>query len=800
LLHSQICISFLFSFMSELDERINQLQQRLDNLFKSQENFQKEIANIRFELKSLRAFSEQPKSEVKYEPERKPPVREYVPPKQTYQSASERETKFGEQQIFTTPDNESRIKIKSDLEKFIGENLISKIGIVILVLGVAIGAKYAIDRDLISPLTRIVLGYLFGFGLLAIAIRLKEKYLNFSAVLLSGAMAIQYFITYAAHSFYGLIAQSSAFALMLIFTIFTVLTAIKYNRQIIAHFGLVGAYTIPFLLSDNSGNYGFLFSYISIINLGILAISIKKYWKSLFYSSFLITWATFAGWFLFKYNSLDYFHLALTFLTVFFFIFYTTFISYKILSKENFTSEIVFLVLANSFIFYGFGYAIIGSRAGGEYFLGLFTAANAFVHFIVAWTISKLNLADRTVVYLISALVLTFISITIPVQFHSNWITLLWAAEAAILFSIGRMKGIPLYEHFSYPLMILAAVSLLNDWQIAAYKQNFSITNQNAQIPIFNADFLTSVLFVAAFVFVYFVHQNKKYAPAVSKDLYRIFPVALPAVLLFALYNAFRVEIGNYYYYKLASNGIIRDSAGNSISSLGRDLSSFNFIWQTNYTILFLSVLSFVNIKKIKSSILGVVNLVLNALVLLFFLIGGFLVLGDLRETFLQPNNASLFAPDVFHILARYISLAFVTALILVSYKYINQDFLEERFPNLPFNRAFDFVFYFSLLVIVSSELINLMDIFGYRESYKLGLSILWGSYALFLIVLGINRGKKHLRIGAIILFALTLMKLFLYDISGLDTISKTVVFVSLGILLLIISFLYNKYKHLIFD
>ena len=68
------------------------------------------------------------------------------------------------------------------------------------------------------------------------------------------------------------------------------------------------------------------------------------------------------------------------------------------------------------------------------------------------------------------------------------------------------------------------------------------------------------------------------------------------------------------------------------------------------------------------------------------------------------------------------------------------------------------------------------------------------------LIVLGIIKKKKHLRIGAIVLFAVTLIKLFFYDIADLDTISKTVIFITLGVLLLIISFLYNKYKNLIFD
>ena len=104
-------------------------------------------------------------------------------------------------------------------------------------------------------------------------------------------MAIMYFITYFAYSLYGLFPQSSAFALMLIFTVFTVVAAINYNHQIIAHLGLVGAYAVPFLLSNNSGNYAFLFAYIAIINGGILAISLKKYWKPLFYTSFIFTWA-----------------------------------------------------------------------------------------------------------------------------------------------------------------------------------------------------------------------------------------------------------------------------------------------------------------------------------------------------------------------------------------------------------------------------------------------------------------------------------------------------------------------------
>ena len=92
------------------------------------------------------------------------------------------------------------------------------------------------------------------------------------------------------------------------------------------------------------------------------------------------------------------------------------------------------------------------------------------------------------------------------------------------------------------------------------------------------------------------------------------------------------------------------------------------------------------------------------------------------------------------------------------------------------------------------------MDLYQPGQSYKLGLSILFGIYALLMVGIGIWKRKVHLRIAAIVLFSATLLKLFFYDLTDMDTISKTIVFVILGVLLLIISFLYNKYRGVIFE
>jgi uncharacterized membrane protein len=113
----------------------------------------------------------------------------------------------------------------------------------------------------------------------------------------------------------------------------------------------------------------------------------------------------------------------------------------------------------------------------------------------------------------------------------------------------------------------------------------------------------------------------------------------------------------------------------------------------------------------------------------------------------------------------------------------------------------FDLILHVFIFAILSYQLkYYFFEFTRNSESGNLSLSILWGIYALALIVLGIAKRKKHLRIMAITLFSITLIKLFLIDMARFDTIGKTIVFVSLGILLLIISFLYNKYKAYLLD
>ena len=774
-------------------QKINLLLAKIENLSIRQQSFEAEITALKKEVNALRFpgkeefeedFSKQIFPRVKVSAAPSAPVIENATPK-PISPPNVQQPNFAER--FSRQN-----MVKSDFEKFIGENLISKIGILILIIGVGIGAKYAIDNQLISPLTRIILGYLVGAGLLAFAIKLKTKYEKFSAVLVSGAVAIMYFITYAAYDFYALIPQALAFALMVVFTSFTVVAAIKYNRQIIAHFGLVGAYAVPFLLSDGSDKVAVLFTYMAIINAGILIISFKKYWKSLLYASFALSWLIFLSWMIGSYTDKDHFKLALLFSTVFFLIFYITNLAYKVSKKEIFGASDVILLLCNSFIYYGIGYYLLLENRTGIELLGLFTLANAIIHFVVSVIIYKKQLADKNLFYVVLAMVITFITLAVPVQLNGGWVTIFWTIEAAILFYLGRVKQIVIYEKLSFPLIFLAFLSLWQDWATiySVYAGNHII------MPFLNIGFLTGVIFIAAFSWMIFISKNNSEKTAERAWMRQILHYTLPSMVVIVIYFALERELSRYFNNVFETSKI--NLTPNKTDIYGDFRYNYNLqhlknAWIYIYTMLFVAVLTIINIKKIRNTELAVVNLVINLVVILSFLVSGLYILSELRENYLNPEK--YFVIGSFNIGIRYLAIAFFALLIVQLYQLRSSNLLKKDIKIL-----LDYVVYISALWIISSELINIIELMRADGSYKLGLSILWGVYSLFLIGIGLAKNKKHLRIGAMVLFGITLIKLFFYDIAYLSTISKTIVFVSLGVLLLIISFLYNKYKHLIID
>jgi Predicted membrane protein len=323
-------------------------------------------------------------------------------------------------------------------ENFIGLKLIHFIGIIVLVIGLSIGVKYAIDKDLISPGMRVALAYLAGIVLFIVSLRLKRNYKLFSAILFSGGMASLYFTTYGAYVYYQLFPFAITFVIMIILTIYTVYQAISYDQQEIALLGLVGAYGIPFLISKNADRADLFFLYISFINVAVCYLAVRKSWKNVSRVANAISLFLFMGWVIARFSIK--WQLAGTFFLAFFFIlFLVTIIAVKLVHKTKFTLNDTYQLLLNNIALFVsslflFGYTFANAD------ISLITICLCIICLIQALFI-YLSWKDELLMQrMLLALSLIFFVLFIAFRWTGLIVTFLWLLTAVLLFVMGIVR------------------------------------------------------------------------------------------------------------------------------------------------------------------------------------------------------------------------------------------------------------------------------------------------------------------------------------------------------------------------
>lgn len=322
-------------------------------------------------------------------------------------------------------------------ENFIGLRLIHLIGIVVLVIGLSIGVKYAIDRNLISEIMRILLAYAAGAVLLILSFRLKAKYEGFSAILLSGAMATFYFTTYGAFVYYSMMPFAVAFAIMVGLTVLTTYQSIIYNRQEIALLGLVGAYGIPFLISQNSDRADLFFLYISLINLGVAFLAIKKQWHWVSRAAQAITWVLFIGWAATRAEGVM-MGIGTIYLIWFFLLFAIMVLSGKLFYKQDLKQPEIYQYVTNNIACYVAGemlYSFSFEDAEVAHITLVFFLLN-LVQALILHFYLKEHYASR----MVGAFALMLLILFIATKWEGLTVTLLWLLTAVALFVWGVIK------------------------------------------------------------------------------------------------------------------------------------------------------------------------------------------------------------------------------------------------------------------------------------------------------------------------------------------------------------------------
>lgn len=318
------------------------------------------------------------------------------------------------------------------------------VGIAAVLVGVSFFLKFAFDNNWIGPSGRVALGIVAGIALLALGQWLRRKYLNYGEMLSGGGIAILYLSIFAAFSFYHLIAEPTAFALMAMVTLLSGVLSVIGGSPTLAVVGILGGFLTPYLVGSDNPDAITLFGYIFILDLGILAIALFRTWRKLNILGFVGTallWFTFYSANYIGHEGTVGLSVMLVFATLFFLVYLFATIVHHLVRGETSTSDDVGLALLNA----AFGGWAIYSLLNPQYHftLGFVMVFFALVYFAVA-TMVRLRASGEEHKLLHFALLgisVVFLTIAMPLQFSGGWITLAWLIEGLVLYGIAFSVG-----------------------------------------------------------------------------------------------------------------------------------------------------------------------------------------------------------------------------------------------------------------------------------------------------------------------------------------------------------------------
>ena len=171
------------------------------------------------------------------------------------------------------------------LEQFMGVKLFAWLGGLALFFGIAFFVKFSFDHNLIPPAARVAVGFVIGAGLLAagIVVHRKKDLTVLAQTFCASGVLILYGVSFAAHSLYQLFGDGSsgalvAFSLMALITAAAFLLSVRLNALVVAVLGILGGFLTPVLCSSGEDNHWGLFTYIALLDIGLLMVAKHRRW------------------------------------------------------------------------------------------------------------------------------------------------------------------------------------------------------------------------------------------------------------------------------------------------------------------------------------------------------------------------------------------------------------------------------------------------------------------------------------------------------------------------------------------
>lgn len=343
-----------------------------------------------------------------------------------------------------------------DWETFIGGQGALWVGSAALFLAVAFFLAYA--WQFLGPAGRAVSGFLLGACLIALGAFTRRRAQGWFGVGVMGAgLAILYLNTWAGFQQSALFGPEPAFAMMIAITLVGVALAVRLEAMSLIALATLGGFMTPRVLGAASEDPLPLLLYIAVLNTGIVATSLFKRWRLPVWLSFLGTTTLFLGlhW-MGRLESLQ--GAAFAFLTLYFLQFLGASCFYSLRRQEPTPVEDLLLPCLAALFYALAGYGLI--REG----LGAFPAAFPLALTALFAMVSRLatlkaplNSSFRNAS---TAMALFFLTLAAPMQLKHDGLAAAWAAEAALLETLGIRLASPLFRRAGQGVFILFAGTL----------------------------------------------------------------------------------------------------------------------------------------------------------------------------------------------------------------------------------------------------------------------------------------------------------------------------------------------------
>jgi len=377
----------------------------------------------------------------------------------------------------------------NDIESMIGRRWVGWAAVSLILFATAFFLKYAFENRWIGEVGRVTIGIAGGVLMTSLGFRyFKRGWRIFAQMLTGGGVVLLYLSAYAAFGYYHLVPQKAAFVFLAILIAEAAALAVLYEAPAIAIMALVGGFLTPLLLHSDRDHHLALFGYLIAIDIGALAV--LKRWRGLRTIAFLGTHILFWLWYDEHYHEQRLVPVLL-FQTAVFLIFLVAYLVARLLRKvESTTIEDLWLLGVNPFVFFLTAHQLLNPSYHD--WMGVFAIVMALLYAGVAKLLLDRATLRRAESLTLIGVALTFVTIAIPIQLRSNWITIAWAIEGLMMLWTGIETSSKRLRITACTLFGLALIKLLI-W-------DSPYGNRGAFIPVFNRYFLSS-LFVIGCLF-----------------------------------------------------------------------------------------------------------------------------------------------------------------------------------------------------------------------------------------------------------------------------------------------------------